>query len=140
MLGYFVILSLLRRCSLLSSPMVGSSSDNRKRSNVHDGDSFSSSSNSSSGPAAKKRRRSPTTVKRHEIYYFPDGNIVLQMKNIQFRVHLSQLSRKSHTFQNIVESQALVTLAGNDGVKVFYSDDEPSDFEALLRCVYDGMQ
>ncbi len=108
----------------------------------------------SSGVVSRKRPLAPETspfkaakrpradAKFHDTYYFPDGNVVLQLRDVQFRVHLSQLSRKSHSFKDLFDTppSAGERDATPDGARIFVSDDDPADFEALLRCVYDGMQ
>lgn len=83
-----------------------------------------------------KRLRPYST--RHETYYFPDGNVVLTLRDVEFRVHLSQLARKSTVFKELFDRQHSEHLP--DGARSYFSNDNPCDFAASLQCIYDGMQ
>jgi hypothetical protein len=86
----------------------------------------------------KSAKRPRVHGRPHETYYFPDGNVVLQLRDIQFKVHLSQLARKSNSFKELFDGPDHEITA--EGHKIYACEDDPKDFEALLRCVYDGMQ
>ncbi|KZS97153.1 hypothetical protein SISNIDRAFT_493374 [Sistotremastrum niveocremeum HHB9708] len=88
-------------------------------------------------PFSPSKRLRQTNVRHHPAYYFQDGNVILQLRDVQFRVHFSQLCRKSQFFEELRESQ--LADSGTDGVQLFVSEEDPRDFEALLTFLYDGM-
>ena len=80
--------------------------------------------------------------RRHEILYFPDGNVVIcsagaGSNRVLFRVHKSLLSAHSTVFKDMF---ALPTLPGvdetYDGVPVVVTADEAKGWEDLLGLLY----
>lgn len=88
-------------------------------------------------PFSPSKRLRQTNFRQHPAYYFQDGNVILQLRDVQFRVHFSQLCRKSQFFEELRESQ--LTESTTDGAQIFVSEEDPRDFEALLTFLYDGM-
>ncbi|KAJ7175736.1 hypothetical protein C8R46DRAFT_1214199 [Mycena filopes] len=80
----------------------------------------------------------PLATRRHEEYYFEDGNLVIQVSGILFRIWDGSLRRHSKAFP--IPPVSLLDKVANDG-----TDDEhplvlegvdPADFERLLWIVY----
>jgi len=87
-------------------------------------------------------------VKKHDKFYFPDGNLVLKVENTLFRVYKYVLVRHSSVFADILtpvikdepEPAGNVSKYGVEGV----TDDNPIvlegivcvDFEALLYFIF----
>ncbi|KAI0657928.1 hypothetical protein C8Q70DRAFT_1055307 [Cubamyces menziesii] len=75
-------------------------------------------------------------------FWFTDGNIILFVGNVAFKVHRGQLVRHSDVFHDMFslpqpaseEGQGLV-----DGCAWVTLHDDPSDMLHLLRALYDGL-
>lgn len=85
----------------------------------------------------------PHIVHKHAEFFFPDGNIVLitgEDSTLGFRLHRGIVNRWSPIFRGMLDALD----AASDpwtfldcGVLVF--DDDPVDFERLIRALCDGM-
>ncbi|EMD38728.1 hypothetical protein CERSUDRAFT_122314 [Gelatoporia subvermispora B] len=85
--------------------------------------------------------------KRHRDLWFSDGSIILRAEHTLFRVHMSQLSRKSIFFRNMFDmplpSPELRESVDDidpiiDGCPVLTLQDSAEDWENLLHALYDG--
>ncbi|EJD46918.1 hypothetical protein AURDEDRAFT_113557 [Auricularia subglabra TFB-10046 SS5] len=94
-------------------------------------DSASSSTLASSYMSASQ----PT---RHPHYYIDDGNVVLLVGSVLFRLHRSILSRNSAFFRSMLSlPQAPETTEGTvDEDPILLGDLSPGDFELLLDMLY----
>ena len=75
----------------------------------------------------------------HPDFWFSDGNIVLAVDKVLFKVHRGQLERHSEVFQSlfsIPQPQDAPTVEGMPVVELF---DSPSDVSYLLKALYDGL-
>ncbi|KAH9829965.1 uncharacterized protein C8Q71DRAFT_818035 [Rhodofomes roseus] len=87
---------------------------------------------------------------RHHDLWFSDGSIVLRAENVLFRVHISQLSRHSTVFADMLEfPQPAGTPSSDaggdgeqgeriDGCPVLFLHDKAEDVMNLLHALYDG--
>ncbi|EAU87598.2 hypothetical protein CC1G_09695 [Coprinopsis cinerea okayama7 len=80
-------------------------------------------------------------LNRSATIWYPDGNIVLQAENTQFRVHQSILARHSEFFSNMFSmpyprDPMGPTVEGCNVVSLAY--DSASHWQALLELLYDG--
>ncbi len=71
-------------------------------------------------------------------FWFPDGNIILLVEDIAFKVHRGQLVRHSDVFRDMfsLPPPASETI---DGIPWVQLHDDPSDMLHLLRALYDGL-
>ncbi|OBZ65309.1 hypothetical protein A0H81_14762 [Grifola frondosa] len=72
-------------------------------------------------------------------FWFSDGNIVLVVGHVGFKVHRGQLERHSDVFQtlfSIPQPKDQETIDGCSWVELY---DSPSDVLHLLRALYDGL-
>ena len=71
-------------------------------------------------------------------FWFPDGNVILLVEDIAFKVHQGQLVRHSDVFRDMfsLPPPASETL---DGIPWVQLHDDPSDVLHLLRALYDGL-
>ncbi|KAH9931902.1 uncharacterized protein B0H18DRAFT_1083414 [Fomitopsis serialis] len=90
-------------------------------------------------------------VRNHDLW-FSDGSIVLRAENVLFRVHISQLSRHSTVFADMLSfpqptgsSSADMALVDDgqqgekiDGCPVLFLHDKAEDVMNLLHALYDG--
>lgn len=82
------------------------------------------------------------TVEKHTEFLFPDGNIVLATggdPTLAFRLHKGIMSRWSPVFRRILDT--LETLSDPFtflSYDVLMFDDDPVDFERLIRVLCDG--
>lgn len=85
-------------------------------------------------------------VMRQPDLWFSDGSIVLRAENRMFRVHVSQLSRHSGVFSDML-SMPQPTSPSDDGpgqvdriegCPVLLLHDKAEDVMHLLRALYDG--
>ena len=70
--------------------------------------------------------------------WFDDGNIILLVEDIAFKVHQGQLERHSDVFRGMLslpqpDSEAI------DGIPWVELHDDPSDVLHLLSALYDGL-
>ena len=81
-------------------------------------------------------------VHKHSEFFFPDGNIVLTTGHdptVAFRLHKSIVNRWSPVFRGMLNALEVAsdpwTFLDCD---VLIFDDDPTDFERLIRVLYDG--
>ena len=85
-------------------------------------------------------------VMRQPDLWFSDGSIVLRAENRMFRVHVSQLSRHSEVFSDMLSMpQPTATIDDEhgqadriEGCPVLLLHDKAEDVMHLLRALYDG--
>jgi hypothetical protein len=65
-----------------------------------------------------------------------DGSVILQAKNIQFRVHWSVLARHSSIFSDMQGLPQPADQPNVDGCPVVELSDDPKDVEYLLKALY----
>ena len=78
--------------------------------------------------------------------WFSDGSIVLRAEKTMFRVHVSQLSRHSSVFCDMLSMPQPVSVGSDEheqgerveGCPVLYLHDRAEDVMHLLRALYDG--
>jgi len=77
--------------------------------------------------------------RRHERFYFADGNVTFQVQNILYRVHRYFFERDSVVFAGMF---TLPDTPGHqqdgscDGQPISLHKEEPADFEAFLSILY----
>lgn len=78
----------------------------------------------------------PAILKRSPVFWFNDGNIVLQTEDTQFRVHRSLLAFHSEIMKDCFEiPQAEVEETG-EGCPVLRLDDSTKDIENLCGLLF----
>ncbi|KAL1942928.1 hypothetical protein VTO73DRAFT_4599 [Trametes versicolor] len=79
---------------------------------------------------------------RHPEYWFSDGSLVLRASSTLFRVHQSQLCRKSTFFRDLFSlpqpNPPLPEIETIEGCPVLDLYDPPADVASLLKAIYDG--
>ncbi|KAI0045721.1 hypothetical protein FA95DRAFT_1560919 [Auriscalpium vulgare] len=88
----------------------------------------------------------PPTLVRHPDLWFTDGSVVLQAESMLFRVHMSQLSRRSvifHDMFSLPQPEVVTTHATRapetyDGCPLLLLYDTSDDLANLLIAIYDG--
>lgn len=79
---------------------------------------------------------------RHPEYWFSDGSLVLRARSTLFRVHQSQLCRKSTFFRDLFSlpqpNPPLPETETIEGCPVLDLHDPPADVASLLKAIYDG--
>lgn len=88
---------------------------------------------------------------RHHEFWFSDGSVVLRAENTLFRVHISQLSRKSTFFRDLfslsqppaqadspVPAASLPNAEMFEGCPLLVMHDSAEDLAHLLKALYDG--
>jgi hypothetical protein len=84
---------------------------------------------------------------RHPDLWFSDGSVVLQAETTIFRVHKSQLSRRSEFFRDLFSlpqsqetsvSPSVMSERMMEGCPVLVLDDLADDVANLLTVLYDG--
>lgn len=100
--------------SLTSDPVR---SDKRKRTDSNDGE------------------RAETAVERSSVW-FEDGNVILQAKGIQFRVHRSILATNSPIFRDMFQVGSPDVDPTCDGLPVVELPDDPVDLRRALDALY----
>ncbi|OBZ65239.1 hypothetical protein A0H81_14734 [Grifola frondosa] len=83
------------------------------------------------------------TLQRYNDLWFTDGSIILRAENTLFRVHMSQLSRRSGFFRDMFSlPQPCADLASDtdflEGCPVLRLHDAAEDLINLLKAIYDG--
>ncbi|KAJ6512854.1 hypothetical protein C8R45DRAFT_961571 [Mycena sanguinolenta] len=78
------------------------------------------------------------SVIRSEIWY-PDGSIVLQARDTQFRVHWSVLALHSAFFHGMLGLPQPPDQPSVDGCPIIELSDSEEDVENLLRALYDPL-
>ncbi|KAH9910406.1 uncharacterized protein BXZ73DRAFT_109075 [Epithele typhae] len=85
---------------------------------------------------------------KHREFWFTDGSLVLRADNTLFRVHISQLCRKTAFFRDLFalpQPPAAAAADGShtteerfDGCPVLVLYDSPEDVANLVKVIYDG--
>ncbi|KAF7373438.1 hypothetical protein MSAN_00553400 [Mycena sanguinolenta] len=78
----------------------------------------------------------PLATRRHDEYYFADGNLVIQVSGILFRVWDGALRRHSKAFPVGVSLLDKVPDGTDDEHPLVLEGVEPLDFERLLWIIY----
>lgn len=88
----------------------------------------------------KRAREESAQPQRHDQLWFDDGNIVLLVDNVAFRVHRSLLGRHSTVFKDLFElSQPSTSIDEQmDGVPLVKLHDSPHELTDLLDVIYNG--
>lgn len=81
-------------------------------------------------------------LSKHPEFWFSDGSLVLRANSTLFRVHVSQLSRKSVFFRDLFSLPQPPVAAREDrrleGCPVLDLHDSPEDVANLVKVIYDG--
>ncbi|KAJ7442462.1 hypothetical protein FB451DRAFT_1057514 [Mycena latifolia] len=91
---------------------------------------------SASPPA--KRQRQDVEITRSEIWH-PDGSVVLQVGNTQFRVHWSVLSRHSSFFRDLQRLPQPPEQPSIEGCPVVELSDRVEDVKRVLETLYNPL-
>ena len=76
------------------------------------------------------------------MYWFDDGNVILEAENTRFRVHRSLLSRHSSVFKDMFSLPQSVTDPGllPEGCLIVILSDRATDIECILSVFYDNVR
>ncbi|GJE89520.1 BTB/POZ domain-containing protein [Phanerochaete sordida] len=87
--------------------------------------------------AAKRPRSDPGPVEpqKHPDLWFADGNVVILSENTLFRVHRSQLTRKSQVLEALLSK---IRETDKNGCIVFRTAEKAKDIAAFLDLLYNG--
>lgn len=93
--------------------------------------------------AVKAVANEDENVLRHPDLWFPDGSVVLRAEGILFRVHISQLVRRSLFFRDLFSlpqpgKDAFGLDSTYDGCPLLVLHDSAEDLSNLLKTLYDG--
>ncbi len=88
----------------------------------------------------------PKPLVKHVDLWFSDGSVVLQAESTLFRVHKSQLARRSVVFSDmftlpqpvVATSHATIADETSEGCPVVSLHDSAEDVANLLLALYDG--
>jgi hypothetical protein len=88
----------------------------------------------------------PQSLTKHADLWFCDGSVILQAESTLFRVHKSQLSRRSIVFSDmfalaqppIMTTHATLADENYEGCPVVKLHDSAEDVANLLLALYDG--
>ncbi|CAA7266005.1 unnamed protein product [Cyclocybe aegerita] len=83
---------------------------------------------------------SGSSVKRHEVLWLEDGNVILQAEDVQFRVHRSMLVRHSPIFRDMfsIPQPQNPQDSDPDGCPVIVLSDSADDVGQVLAIFYDN--
>lgn len=90
-----------------------------------------------------KRARSNDSAPEQLIYiqrsefWQDDGNVILQARSTQFRVHKSMLSNHSSIFKDMFANAAPIGEELVEGCPVIHLSDSPVDMHHVLRAIYE---
>jgi hypothetical protein len=92
---------------------------------------------------AKTEANQDEGVSRHPDLWFSDGSVVLKAEGTLFRVHISQLVRRSLFFRDLFSlpqpGKDAVELDGTfGGCPLLVLHDSAEDLSNLLKALYDG--
>jgi hypothetical protein len=91
-------------------------------------------------PLYNEPQRNPVALTPCPDFWFSDGNIVIVVENIAFKVHRGQLSRHSDVFESLFSLPATSENLVIDGcLCVELMGDSPVDMRFFLQALYDGM-
>lgn len=93
--------------------------------------------------AQKTQALALTTLKPCSDLWFADGNIILIVDKVAFKVHRGQLSRHSEVFEGLFSLPTTTTSSINmlyEGCMcVEMHGDSPMDMRFFLQALYDGL-
>lgn len=92
----------------------------------------------SSGQEGSPPKRHESARRRHRDFWELDGSVVLQFENIMFRLHRSDLVRRSKYFADLFASPRAHENTV-DGCPVYRIPGKAKDFERLWRAIDDAM-
>ena len=95
---------------------------------------------SASPPLRVKRQRTsdPDFTQPHPDLSFENGNVMIIAADTSFRVHASQLSRRSPVFKELLAADRIEL---NDaGLPVLRLDNTARELEIFLNALYNGTQ
>ena len=72
-------------------------------------------------------------------FWFNDGNIILAVEGVFFKVHRGQLERQSEIFRDIFTVPQPLDSPMMDDCHIIELYDSPSDVRFLLKALYDGL-
>ncbi|KAI0373891.1 hypothetical protein BV20DRAFT_1012809 [Pilatotrama ljubarskyi] len=80
---------------------------------------------------------------KHPVFWFSDGSLVLRAQSSLFRVHISQLCRKSTFFRDLFSLPQPAHPAETEGERmegcpVLDLHDTPEDVANMVKVIYDG--
>jgi len=91
--------------------------------------------------AKTRQTYSTTTFKKHPTHWELDGNTLVQIKNVRFKLQRSRLSRHGEWFKHTFEQGDSAPELHEDGVlHLDRLDVSVRDFTALLDAMDDAMQ
>jgi len=88
---------------------------------------------------AKRSRLEPVIAHKHEQFWILDGNTVLEVGGVLFKLHRSRLVDQSAFFAGLLDDQdvqmddSVVVENDENGVMYHLSNTTPKDLEALLQ-------
>ena len=71
-------------------------------------------------------------------FWFADGNIILLVQDVAFKVHRSVMSRKSALFKDLLSLPQPDTEEKFEGLPVVRLLDPSEDIATLLDAIYNG--
>jgi hypothetical protein len=83
-------------------------------------------------------------TRKHPLFWYPDGNVIVQIENTQFKLHRSWLVKRSGFFAtvmgstNYVGDQARVEQVDEDTI-CYISSTTADDFATLLTAIDEAM-
>ncbi|KDR85999.1 hypothetical protein GALMADRAFT_109535 [Galerina marginata CBS 339.88] len=96
-------------------------------------------------PPDSKRKRTESNSQsetqepeRSTAYWFEDGNVILQVENIQFRVHRTVIARHSQVFRDMFGLPQPETETLVEGCPLVHVSDAVEDWENIFRILYDN--
>ncbi|KAK7008224.1 BTB domain-containing protein [Favolaschia claudopus] len=93
----------------------------------------------STRPSKRQRTKNVDEPKKHSEIWRPDGNVVLQAEDTQFRVHWSVLALHSSVFSDMQDLPQPADQPTVEGCPVVNLPDEAGDVEILLTVLYSPM-
>jgi hypothetical protein len=94
---------------------------------------------------AKRSRLEQATPRKHDQFWILDGNTVLEVGGVLFKLHRSRLVDQSNFFAGLLDEQdvhmddSVMIETDENGVVYHLSDTTPKDLEALLQLDKDPM-
>ena len=77
-----------------------------------------------------------TGYRRHDTFYFEDGNVEITCGGTVFRVHSSIISFSSCTLRDLLSPSTLLDAPMPEGRPRIVFTDNPEDFVVLLKMIY----
>jgi hypothetical protein len=93
----------------------------------------------SEGEPMPKRVKPTSTPKKHASFWYPDGNVIIQVEEVQFKLHRSTLSRHLAYFTDLFQNKT-EPLETVDGLTLYrIENSNVEDFETILKAIDCGM-